>query len=201
MRLSKFPHAARPFFPGAVFSSGNRGQVILTFDDGPDPSSTPVLIDILNRHGIKAIFFCNGKRAIEFPGLMKEISGSGHLTGNHGFYHIDGWKLSTTQFCENVREAESYTSGRYFRPPYGHIYPWQLAALKRQYLIFFWDIIGYDFDKRISPQKCLRLLNRGIASDSVIALHDSRDSHSPAILEELIGIISGKNYGFCVPVQ
>jgi len=64
-----------------------RPVAALTFDDGPDPVSTPLVLDLLERHGAKATFFILGKHAALYPGLVKRIAESGHAVANHSFDH------------------------------------------------------------------------------------------------------------------
>ena len=63
------------------------GRVALTFDDGPDPDVTPLVLDLLDRHGARATFFCIGQRATAQPALMREIRARGHGIGNHTMHH------------------------------------------------------------------------------------------------------------------
>jgi len=201
IRILRFPGFLRPFYPGAVFTAGqDEKTIVLTFDDGPDPLSTPLILDILDKYDIKAFFFCNGRRAKESPELMKSIRDAGHIAGNHGFDHLDGWKLSTTSFVENTTKADAYTSSKYFRPPYGHIFPWQFYKLRKRYKIFFWDVIAYDFDHRISPSECLKGIRKSVRPGSVIVLHDQAKSHSLLLLEDFINYALEQQYTFSLRV-
>ncbi|MBN2497223.1 MAG: polysaccharide deacetylase family protein [Deltaproteobacteria bacterium] len=88
--------AAAPFFPRwrlfmpVIDRVAAAPGVALTFDDGPDPKSTPALLALLERWGIKAAFFVVGERAREHPELMRDILVRGHAVGNHGLRH-DPW--------------------------------------------------------------------------------------------------------------
>lgn len=86
--------AVASFFPGLSFylpiiSRGQRGikTVALTFDDGPSPSSTPLLLDLLARHQLPATFFLIGAKAARYPELVAEILDRGHSVGNHSWSH------------------------------------------------------------------------------------------------------------------
>ena len=73
-------------YPEAIFRMKTDEKLLcLTFDDGPDPDSTPELLDLLERHNIKGIFFCDGRAAEKYPELIDLIISNGHLTGNHGY--------------------------------------------------------------------------------------------------------------------
>nr|WP_083977744.1 bifunctional polysaccharide deacetylase/glycosyltransferase family 2 protein [Herbidospora sakaeratensis] len=72
--------------------------VALTFDDGPDPVSTPRVLDVLAEHGAKATFFVVGSKVARHPDLARRIVAEGHELGNHGYSHADltqvpGWRL------------------------------------------------------------------------------------------------------------
>jgi len=83
-----------PFFPGfsfylPVISRGRAGvkEIALTFDDGPSPLSTPVLLELLARHNLYATFFVIGEKAAEYPELIESILDQGHTIGNHSWSH------------------------------------------------------------------------------------------------------------------
>ena len=116
MRLFRPSFPARWLYPDATFRIKNGRQVLyLTFDDGPDPLSTPLLLDILNKYNIKALFFCNGKSAEKYSDLMNKIRADGHATGNHGFNHLDGWKTDSETYINDVIRASEFTSGIMFQ--------------------------------------------------------------------------------------
>ena len=64
-------------------------QVVISFDDGPDPQWTPKILDILKRYNVKATFFIIGLEAEKYPGLSSASIGEGHEIGNHTFTHPD----------------------------------------------------------------------------------------------------------------
>jgi len=85
---------AAPFFPGfsfflPVISKGKAAgdNVCLTFDDGPSPSSTPVILELLARHKLVATFFVVGEKAAKYPQLIEDIISAGHAIGNHSWDH------------------------------------------------------------------------------------------------------------------
>ncbi len=85
---------AAPFFPGASFylpvvsrGSSDRRAVALTFDDGPDPQTTPELLRLLKKHGADGTFFVNGRKAGLYPHLIEDILSHGHCVANHSFAH------------------------------------------------------------------------------------------------------------------
>ena len=172
----------------------------LTFDDGPDPGSTPEILSLLDKHGIKAIFFCTGQAAEKYPGLVSEIRNRGHIIGNHGYGHPDGWKSSFDDYCNDINSAADLTSGTIFRPPYVHLRIGQYRYLKRFSKILFWDIMPYDFDSKLTPSESLELLKKKIRPGSIIVLHDSSDSNCKHFLEEFIENTVSKGYRFKIAV-
>jgi peptidoglycan/xylan/chitin deacetylase (PgdA/CDA1 family) len=139
VRLSVIPLAlfllvcfAAPFFPGygfylPVISKGRAGgrAVALTFDDGPDPATTPALLEVLKRYEAIATFFVIGERAAAHPGLIRLILSGGHSIGNHSYHHSPLLMLCPVfrlrAEIQATREllSEFGISACAFRPPVG----------------------------------------------------------------------------------
>jgi peptidoglycan/xylan/chitin deacetylase (PgdA/CDA1 family) len=168
----------------------------LTFDDGPDPLSTLSLLDLLDRHAIKAVFFCNGIAAKNYPGLVDQIKTKGHLIGNHGYNHLNGWTTSLKSYVADITNAASFTSSILFRPPYGHLRFNQYKKLGETFKIIFWDIMPYDFDSRFGSEKSLLILKKKIRPGSIIVLHDNHKSKFPEFIEEFILFAREEGYRF-----
>ncbi|HYY68269.1 MAG TPA: glycosyltransferase [Terriglobales bacterium] len=98
--------------------------VAITFDDGPDPSFTPKLLDVLKAKGVKATFFLIGAQAEKAPGLTKRIYREGHEIGNHTFYHPDISNISRQYMRFELNMTERLFAAKLgikpilFRPPY-----------------------------------------------------------------------------------
>jgi peptidoglycan/xylan/chitin deacetylase (PgdA/CDA1 family) len=200
MRLYRPLSVARLIFPDALFRlDHHRRKICLTFDDGPDKVSTPEILNILGINKVNAVFFCKGSLASDNLELIRQISSYGHIIGNHGYYHLDGWRTGTEEYCRDVELAAGFTSREIFRPPYGRIGIRQFSILKKQFRIFFWDVLPYDFDKNIPPEKCLLILKRKIRNGSIIALHDSPSSKVTRFLDEFIKYAKEKDYEFVLP--
>ncbi len=167
----------RWLYSDALFRIKTNEQVLcLTFDDGPDPDSTPGLLDVLDRHSVKAMFFCSGKAAERYPALICLIKDRGHLVGNHGYSHLKGWKTGTKKYLEDIKYASQFTSDNLFRPPYGSLAPKQYLMLRRSFRIIFWDIMPYDFDMNLNQLKAFEILKRKLRPGSLIVLHDTPGS-------------------------
>ena len=197
MRLYRPSTAIRMFYPGAVFRVRTRQkELYLTFDDGPDPESTPYILKILEAHNIKAVFFCCGKMAEKHPELIELIRSSGHLVGNHGYVHYDGWKTAAKDYLDDVSLASGFTSGIIFRPPYGRITLSQFRILAKTYTVVFWDLMPHDYDNRMTSVKILTILRRKVRNGSVIVLHDRRGSSVLTFLDDFIREAGGMGYAF-----
>lgn len=197
MRLFRPGLIAGLLFPDAIFRiSTSKKLLCLTFDDGPDPDSTPDLLDILSKNNIKAIFFCKGSAAEKFPDLIAQIRMRGHQVGNHGYDHPNGWVTSLRSYITDVMKAEPYTSSLLFRPPFGRLRISQYMKLKKRYKIVFWDIMPYDFDYMISSKRSLCILKRKIRPGSIIVLHDNSKSNLHGFFEEFISFARERGYSF-----
>lgn len=200
MRLFRPCFFAGCFYPDALFRiKTNEKLLCLTFDDGPDPDSTPELIDILDGHNIKALFFCDGRAAEKYPDLIGQITSKGHIIGNHGYSHLDGWKTSTESYLTDVSLADSHTSSCIFRPPYGRLRSEQYRKLKETYKIVFWDVMPYDFDRGFGSKESMKVIKTKIRQGSIIVLHDTKYSTARSFLDEFIEYSSVKGYRFVLP--
>jgi peptidoglycan-N-acetylglucosamine deacetylase len=193
------------FFAGCLYPDGlfrvktNEKLLFLTFDDGPDPGSSPRLLDILDKFDIKAMFFCDGRAAEKYPWLIDRIKSKGHLIGNHGYNHLNGWTTSVKKYVADIEKGAGFTSSSYFRPPYGRISPGQYRILKKRYKLVFWDLMPYDFDKSFSPADSVKVLLRKIRPGSIIILHDQPVSSFIPYLSGFIKTCIDRNYRFVVP--
>lgn len=188
------------FYPEAVFRIKTGEKVLcLTFDDGPDPVSTPLILKILDRRHVNALFFCNGKAAEKYPDIIDAMISSGHLIGNHGYEHLNGWTTSLKCYLNNVTAAAPFTSEKIFRPPYGRLRLNQYRNLKTSYKIMFWDIMPFDFDYSFGKENSLRILVKKIRPGSVIVLHDTPGSSALSILNDFIEFSLDTGYRFILP--
>ena len=197
MRLFRPCFIAGWLYPEALFRIKTSEKLLcLTFDDGPDPGSSPKLLNILDNYGIKATFFCTGKAAEKYPELIDRIKSGGHLIGNHSYSHTDGWKVSAKRYIADTERGAKHTSARLFRPPYGRLRLTQYRRLKKSYKIVFWDIMSYDFDKSLKPEVSFNILLKKIRPGSVIVLHDKPVSSLITLLPFFIETAINRGYRF-----
>lgn len=156
-----------------------RGMVSLTFDDGPDPEVTPRVLELLDRHGAKATFFCVAERAAAYPDLAREIARRGHRVENHSLRHSHAFAFfGIFRLREDVETAQSILAGitgtrpSLFRAPIGLRSPLLDPVLARCGLRYVsWTrrgLDGVDGD----PARVLRRLAGALAAGDILLLHD-----------------------------
>lgn len=132
MKPTTIPAFLRMFYPSLLWQMPEgRNRLYLTFDDGPNPEVTPRVLRLLEAYNAKATFFCVGDNVRKHPDTYNQVLAAGHLTGNHSFNHLNGWKSKLSTYYENVTHAREYIDSNWFRPPYGRITPAQIQALKK----------------------------------------------------------------------
>ena len=126
-------------------------DVALTFDDGPDPLYTGMILDILKEKNVKATFFLVGYKIKQNPQIAERIFEEGHCLANHTYTHIDLKKKSFKVIYSEVQQTEQLItnvcgeSPKIFRPPWGHITNSEKEALENHgYKIFF---MGHKFER------------------------------------------------------
>lgn len=172
--LVRPPQILRKLYKGSVWRmTKNEPIIYLTFDDGPIPELTPWVLDILRQYEIKATFFCVGENINKHPEIFKRIIDEGHQVGNHTYNHLKGWKTHNNSYFDNIAKCQTLTQTDLFRPPYGRITKSQYRALLLDYRIIFWDVLSYDYDALVSPEKCLDNCLKYTRNGSVIVFHDN----------------------------
>ena len=191
------PFPAGIIYPEAVYRIKGKGKILyLTFDDGPDPVSTPAILDILQAHEIHATFFCTGSKVLASPGLFARVAAEGHTIGNHGFSHLNGLTTSIRAYCSDILRGRDITCSNLFRPPYGRLRVRQYRILERSMRIVFWDLMPYDFDRKLTADQSYSILLRRIRSGSVIVLHDTESSNAALYLDRFIQKALEEGYSF-----
>jgi peptidoglycan/xylan/chitin deacetylase (PgdA/CDA1 family) len=168
------PDLLRPLLGKLTWRRDPSSKVIyITFDDGPVPEVTPLVLDLLDKYNIKATFFCVGDNVRKHPEVYAEVERRGHKTGNHTFNHIKGFSFSEDEYVANVEKAAEYIDSELFRPPYGRIKRSQIKRLQSKYEIIMWDLITYDYDRKLSKESILRNVKHYSRNGSIIVFHDS----------------------------
>lgn len=194
--VAKMPFWVPMVFPEYTWRIKTAEPVVyLTFDDGPHPQITPFVLDLLKAYDAKATFFCIGKNVQQHPEVYQRILEEGHAVGNHTFNHLNGRKVNNHAYLQNAQEAAAIIDSKLFRPPYGRIRNIQATQIKRMLgagaQIVMWDVLSADFDRGLSPEKCLQRVLKHTKKGSIIVFHDSEKAFPnlekilPQVLQKL----------------
>jgi peptidoglycan-N-acetylglucosamine deacetylase len=139
-------------FGPAITHTKSPRKLAITFDDGPNPTMTPKLLDLLERHKARATFFVIGEFARHHPELLRETVARGHVIGNHTDSHPNLFWSSASQTRDELRRChDAITSAlnappRFFRPPFGWRNPWLAAAARDLHLqVVTWTLLPGDW--------------------------------------------------------
>ncbi|MFZ4523405.1 MAG: polysaccharide deacetylase family protein [Bacteroidales bacterium] len=184
-------------FHHTVICHGNsQGKSLsITFDDGPDPEKTPLILDNLKRYNVQATFFCIGKNLAGNEVLVKRIIEEGHLIGNHSYTHSKWFDLyparkMRAEMLETDRLIHQITgkSPLYFRPPFGVVNPMVSNALKNMH----WQAIGWNIRSldtlQGDPEKIKDKILSQLKPGAIILLHDFTafsEFHLDSLLSEI----------------
>ena len=163
MFIEQPPWFYRALFPGVIWRiPAKKKCVYLTFDDGPIPEVTPWVLDILDKYGVKATFFCVGDNVRKHPDIYQMVLERGHRVGNHTFNHIQGIRFWTKNYLANVEKAAEYIKSDLFRPPHGHMRFPQVVWLRRHYrngsVIVFHDSLKAERNMREAMPRAIEWL-------------------------------------------
>ena len=162
MFIEQPPWFYRVLFPGVIWRIPAKEKcVYLTFDDGPIPEVTPWVLDILDKYGVKATFFCVGDNVRKHPDIYQMVLDRGHRVGNHTYNHIQGLQYWTKNYLDNIEKAAEYIQSDLYRPPHGHMRFPQVVALRRKY------------SPHMTPNGVFNVVKNYTRNGSVIVFHDS----------------------------
>ena len=175
MYLAKTPWIVKKLYSNYVWNMNKNDKIIyLTFDDGPHPTITNFVLDILKKHNAKASFFCIGKNVELYFDVYKRIINEGHTVGNHTQNHLKGWQTKDEIYLKDIEQAATNIDSKLFRPPYGRITKFQSSLLIEQgYKVIMWDVLSGDFDINLSKEKCAENVLLNATNGSIIVFHDS----------------------------
>jgi peptidoglycan/xylan/chitin deacetylase (PgdA/CDA1 family) len=190
------------------------GGVVLTFDDGPHPEGTPLVLERLAAVGARATFFVVGEQVQRRPALLREIAAAGHEVATHGHHHQLQLRRSPGQLREDMRRATAAVEdalGRaplWHRPPYGIYSPAGLKLARELGLRpLLWSRWGKDWRKFTTPQRIAERAVRAVLADDVILLHDAdfysaRHSHrrTAAALSVILRELERRRLATVLPV-
>ncbi|MGH2843318.1 MAG: polysaccharide deacetylase family protein [Solirubrobacteraceae bacterium] len=183
--------------------------VAITFDDGPHPEGTALILDALARHGAHATFFVVGEQVIARPQLLQRAREEGHAIALHGYRHRLHLRRSAADLREDfargitaIEDATGHTPTHH-RPPYGIYSPASLAiARELQLQPLLWSAWGKDWRGLTTPARIAGRVLLQLADRDVILLHDAdfysaRRSHerTAAALETVLTALGSGGFG------
>ena len=169
--------------------------VYLTFDDGPDASWTPRVLDVLDRYDIRATFFMLGHQAGTTPDLVDQVRTAGHSVGNHSVSHASLPKLSDNRLRHEIDDG---VRSRCFRPPYGATSARVRSAIAgagmRQIL---WDVDPRDWT-RPGASVIADAVVKHVHDGAIVLLHDGGGDRSQTVeaLPQIVERLRARGYSF-----
>ncbi|MFZ5547924.1 MAG: polysaccharide deacetylase family protein [Pseudomonadota bacterium] len=182
-------------------TAARRGEIAITIDDGPDPDVTPQVLDLLDRAGAKASFFCIAERVLQHPTLAREIIARGHDLQNHTASHRHSFSfLGPRAYAAELGRAQAMVESvvgqrpRFFRAPAGFRNPFLGPVLPRLGLtLVSWTRRGFD-TREPDASRVLARLSRGLAAGDILLLHDGHARRAangePVVLQVLPALLA-----------
>jgi peptidoglycan/xylan/chitin deacetylase (PgdA/CDA1 family) len=157
------------------------GAVCLTFDDGPDPVTTPEILLALSQSGARATFFLLGKNAEAYPELTARIVSEGHEVGEHSYSHMNPFLTGPTTYLRDLNRGRRILASRtevrghaLFRPPWGKLNAGTLIyIILHRRRVILWDLDPKDYATG-SSQTIAEFVTEHIRSGQILLLHDGR---------------------------
>ena len=183
----------------------DKKELWLTIDDGPSPD-TPAVLDLFDKHGVKATFFVKGTLVEQHAELAREMLRRGHTLANHSQTHPQAsfWCLPPGRVaeeidgCNGALTAITGAKPRWFRAPVGMknftVHP---ALARRGMRLIGWTARGFDAIRSDADEIIRRLLPH-LRPGAIIVLHQGRE-HSTDVLEQVIVALKEQGYTFVIP--
>jgi len=184
---------------------GRRGHVALTFDDGPDPQSTPEFLRVLDTLGWQATFFMLGDMVRRAPALAAEVAAAGHEIAVHGDTHGNMLRRTSRVAADDITRARDTIADatgqvpRWFRPPFGILSFGALRAAKRlQLRTVLWTTWGRDWRREATPESVEADVLRRYVDGGTVLLHDSDCTSYPGSWRSALGALPRLGDDFAV---
>ena len=193
--LSNVDVLRRRLLPG-LSGVGSAGHVALTFDDGPQPDSTPAFLEALDRLGWRATFFMLGSMVDRSPSLAAEVVAAGHEVAVHGYRHRSQMFRVYPEIERDLARAVDTISGatgrelRWFRPPYGTLAGGGVVAARRHGLrTVLWSTWGRDWRAEATPETVTADVAAHLGPGATVLLHDSDCTSAPGAWRSALGAL------------
>ncbi|MFY7880315.1 MAG: polysaccharide deacetylase family protein [Lacibacter sp.] len=197
------PWWMRMLYPsGLIWNLPTQEKILyLTFDDGPHPVATPIVLDLLKRFDAKATFFCIGNNVLKYPEIYKRILMEGHRVGNHTHNHCNGWKTPDQEWVNSIKQAAEHIDSNLFRPPYGRLKRFTSKVVQQHnppFKIIMWDVLSADFDLSKTGDQCFQNVRKHARNGSVVVFHDSEKAlpRMEEALKKTLEYFTEKGYRF-----
>jgi peptidoglycan-N-acetylglucosamine deacetylase len=183
-------------FAPALMGVGRRGHVAISFDDGPDPASTPVVLGALDRIGWRATFFMLGSMVRTAPSLAREVVAAGHEVALHGDAHQNLLRRTPRRTLADLERATASiveatgVRPQWFRPPYGILSggAWYSAhALGLRTVL--WTNTGRDWRAEATAGSVTADVMRHRLDGGTVLLHDSDCTSAPGSWRATVGAL------------
>jgi peptidoglycan/xylan/chitin deacetylase (PgdA/CDA1 family) len=165
---------------------GKATHLALTFDDGPDPVSTPAFLDALDGLGWRATFFMLGEMAAAYPDVAQEVANRGHEVAVHGYAHSSHlrhgprWATHDMQAARDTLAELTGARPRWVRPPYGALSTSTLIAARRTALVpVLWTTWGRDWRVEATSESIVDDVSSTLVPGATVLLHDSDCTSAP----------------------
>ena len=182
----------------------DRMEIALSFDDGPHPRLTPVILSILEEYGIKATFFMVGENVGYYPDAARAVVEAGHEIGNHTFSHRRFNRMNEAQILEEIHDCEHAISEvsdapiRFIRPPEGQMNETLCRVIGGLgYRIILWDVDTRDW-AHTAPAEIARHILDNVQAGDIILMHDfiGHNSPTPEALRLVLPELLSRGYHF-----
>ncbi len=179
-------------------------QISLTFDDGPHPSLTPKILQILAKYDVPATFFMVGQNVINYPTAAKQVILAGHEVGNHTFTHPHIAALNEKAIfeeigkCEDALEELCEYRPHLLRTPQGALTEnLERCLAEDDYILVLWSLDTRDWDNK-STAYIVQAVLQNIKAGDIILMHDyiGYNSKTPEALEQIIPKLLAEGYEF-----
>ncbi len=199
------------FGPAATCFETRQREVWLTIDDGPDPASTPHVLELLKAHGARATFFVIGTQVAKHPELARRIVSEGHTIGNHTHSHPSAsfWCASPARIaseidgCVGALLLADAPFERFFRPPVGVRNPFLAAQLEdRGMEQVLWSARGRDGGPG-SPEAAMGRIAGRLCPGAILLAHEAGDRPGPRLtfVGLLLDHLSREGYACVLPAR
>ncbi|MGL5060769.1 MAG: polysaccharide deacetylase family protein [Microcoleus sp.] len=180
--------------------------VALTYDDGPYPPYTNQLLDVLDKHEIKATFFLIGRNIEKHPEIVKTIVSRGDELANHSYSHKDmmfkpndflvSEIAKTDKLLQDLGVKQNSIS---FRPPWGRrfvVLSYLVAQMHKK--LIMWDVDSQDYEPKLTADEIADRVINNVRSGSIVVMHDGGGDRSKTVAatDKIVKALQSKGYSF-----